>query len=383
MLKRTIIIFCCLFLAVPVACFAEMDLTLEEQYQASGGTAIDDYYHRELEEMFSQLFPDFSPKKAVEAIVTGRVTQTPSSLLRWLGTLLWGEWKACISSFGLLLILVVLSGIAEQMNQTGGNSAEAASAVCGAVICAVVAKLFDESVQSSRDAIVSMSEFVTVLTPVMSTLMTGAGQVTGAALLNPMLYSTASFSINAVSRWIIPAVYGCFLLCAANSLSGSNPLDGFVGLIKNFMKWLLTAILTLFSGLTAVYSAAGQNVDVMVSKTARFTVGQFVPVVGGMLSESVELVLSLSSVLRRGVGIAGMIVLLLIFAHTAVSLTIQFWMFRIGAAFSSPLGSPLLGKLLSDTASCVGMMLASLCVCAVLFCFILMTMITVGRGGIV
>ena len=380
-MKLRIISMLFLLLSLPLPCFGEMDPGLEEQYRASGGQTIDEYYDQELKAELSSLVPDFSPKETIEALVTGQVSLTPAALLNWLGTLLWGKLKTCAASFGLLLLLVVLSGIIGQLNVLGGEGSNAAVMVCSAVMCAVVTELFDQSVWQSREAVASMSEFVTVLTPVMATLLAGSGQFTGATLLHPVLYGAASFSVNAVNRWIIPVIYGCFLLSVANSLSEDNKLDGFIGLLKNSMKWLLTAILTVFSGLTAVYSAAGQNVDVMISKTTRFAVGNFVPVVGGMLSESVELVLSFSSVLRRGVGLGGIVVLLLVFAHVAVTLTVHLWMFRIGAAFAAPLGSPALGKLLSDTALCIGMMLASLCVCAVLFCLILIMMINAGGGG--
>lgn len=371
-----------LFLLFPQPCFADMEPPMEEQYQASGGQEIEDYYNNELKEELATILPDFSPKKAIEALINGQVSLTPAELLRWIGTLLWGELKGNAASFGLLLLLVVLSGITDQLKILGTEGNNAAGFVCGAVMCAIVIEMFDTSIRQSREAVSSMSEFVTVLAPVMSALLAGSGQLTGATLLHPVLYGAATFSINAVNRWIVPALYSCFLLCVANSLSEDNKLDGFIGLLKNAMKWILTAILTVFSGLTAIYSVAGQNVDVMVRKTTRFAVGNFVPVVGGMLSESVELVLSFSSVLRRGVGIGGIAVLLLIFAHVAITLTVQLWMFRIGAAFAAPLGSPSLGKLLSDTALCIGMMLASLCVCAVLFCLILIMMISAGGGGI-
>ncbi|MBE7042772.1 MAG: hypothetical protein E7399_04670 [Ruminococcaceae bacterium] len=370
-------------LILPLPCFGEMDPVLEEQYRTSGGQTIEEYYHRELKKDLSTLLPDFSPKKTIEEFITGQVSFTPASLFRWLTTLLWGKLKTCAASFGLLLLLIVLSSMTGQLNVLGEEGGNAAVMVCSAVMCAVVAELFDVSVRQSREAVASMSDFVTILTPVMATLLAGSGQFTGASLLHPVLYGAATFSVNTINQLIIPVIYGCFLLCVANSLAEGNQLDGFIGLLKNSMKWILTAILTIFSGLTAVYSITGQNVDVMLSKTTRFAVGNFVPIVGGMLSESVELVLSFSSVLRRGVGLGGMVILLLIFAHVAVSLTIQLWMFRIGAAFAVPLGSPALGKLLSDTALCVGMMLASLCVCAVLFCIILIMMITIGGGGII
>lgn len=382
-MKHTIVIGLFLFfLLLPTPAFAQMEPALEEQYQASGALEIEEYYNKELKEELATILPDFSPKKAIESLIKGQVSLTPAELLHWLGTLLWGEVKGNAASFGLLLLLVVLSGITGQLNALGTEGTNTAGFVCGAVMCAVVIEMFDVSIRQSREAVASMSEFVTVLAPVMSALMIGSAQITGATLLHPVLYGAATLSINGVNQWIVPAVYSCFLLCVANSLSEDNKLDGFIGLLKNGMKWILTAILTVFSGLTAVYSVAGKNVDVMVSKTTRFAVGNFVPVVGGMLSESVELVLSFSSVLRRGVGIGGIAVLLLIFTHVAVTLTIQLWMFRIGAAFAAPLGSPALGKLLADTALCIGMMLASLCVCAVLFCLILIMMIAAGGGGI-
>lgn len=383
MRKQRVVWVLFFLLVAPRPCWAEMDPVLQEQYRAGGGLEIEEYYEESLEESLQEIAPDFSPQKAVEALVTGNVDLTPTGILDWLAGLLWGELKQNAASFGVLLLLVVLSGAVGQLSSLEPEGAAgAAGFICAAAMCAVIAGMFDVSIRQSREAVGSMSEFVTVLTPVMAALLAGSGQVTGASLIHPVLYGAASFSVNAVDRWIVPVIYGCFLLCVANALSEGGKLDGLIGLVKNAMKWVLGAILTVFSGLTAVYSVTGQNVDAMVSRTARFAVGNFVPVVGGMLSESVELVLSFSSVLRRGVGVSGMAVLLLLFAHVAVTLTIQLWMFRIGAAFASPLGSPSLAKLLSDTAGCIGMMLATLCVCAVLFCLILIMMITAGGGGI-
>lgn len=382
MKKRLLWMILCL-LWIPSLGKAALDPALEAQYRAGGGQAIDDYYEDSLADSLEELVPDFSPQKALEALVTGELSVTPSGILHWLGMLLWGELKQNAASFGLLLLLVVLCSAVGQLDSLGSEGAGgAAGFICAAAMCAVTVGMFEVSVRQSREAIGDMSEFVTVLAPVMAALLAGSGQVTGASLLHPVLYGAASFIINAVDRWLVPAIYGCFLLCIANALSEGGKLDGLIGLVKNAMKWILGAILTVFSGLSAVYSVTGQNVDVMVSRTARFAVGNFVPVVGGMLSESVELVLSFSSVLRKGVGISGMIILLLVFAHVAVTLTLQLWMFRVGAAFSSPLGSPVFGKLLSDAAGCIGMMLAVLFMCAVLFCLILIMMIAAGGGGV-
>lgn len=365
------------FLLFPLLCYGEMDSVLEEQYEISGGKRLEQYYSQELKEDLTSLVPEFSIKKTVEQVISGTITITPEGLLHWLGNFLWGGIKSNISAFGILLLLTVLSGITGQLNALGGEKS-AAEFICCAVMSAIVIEMFDQGVRQSVSAISSMSEFVTVLTPVMTTLLAGSGHPGEATLLHPVLYSAATFSINAVNRFIAPAIYSCFLLCIANSLSDENKLEGFTALIKNGVRWILTVILTLFSGLTAIYSFSGQNVDIMVSKTARFAVGNLVPIVGGLLSESVELVLSFSSVLRRGIGIGGIVVLLLLFTHTAVQLAVQLWLFRIGSAFASPLGSPVLGKLLSDTAGCIGMLLAALCVCAVLFSLILIMMIDTG-----
>ena len=383
-MKKRLIWLIVFLLCIPVICRAELDPVLQEQYQAGGGQSIDDYYESSLANSLEEIAPDFSPQKALEALVTDNVDFTPSGILNWLGTLLWGELKQNAASFGFLLLLVVLCGAVGQLDSlTTEGAVGAAGFVCAAAMCAVVTGMFDVSVRQSREAIGSMSEFVTVLAPVMAAFLAGAGQVTGASLLHPVLYGAASFSVNAADRWLVPIIYGCFLLCIANALSEDGKLDGLVLLLKNGMKWILGAMLTIFSGLSAIYAVTGQNVDVMVSRTARFAVGNFVPVVGGMLTESVELVLSFSSVLRKGVGISGIIILLLLFARVAVSLTIQLWMFRVGAAFALPLGSPALSKLLSDVAACIGMMLAVLCVCAVLFCMILIMMISAGGGGVI
>ena len=379
---KKIMIVIGVLLWMPLLVHGDMPQELEEQYLAGGGESIEEYYQQELEDELSDIAPDFSPEKAISRLLAGQVSLTPAGVLGWLGDLLWGGVRENAASFGLLLLLVVLCGAVRQLDSFGGDISGAAELIFIAAMCAVVMEMFDASVRQSREAVGSISEFVVVLAPVMASFLAGSGQMTGAGLLHPVLYGAASFSVNGMNRWMVPGIYLCFLLCVANALSDGGRLEGITGLVKSGMKWILGAVLTVFSGLAAVYSVAGQNVDAMVSRTARFAVGNLVPVVGGMLSESVDLVLSFSSVLRRGVGLGGMAVLLLVFAHTAVSLTVQLWMFRLGAAFAAPLGSPGLSRLLSDAAACTGMMLATLCVCVVLFCLLLIMMITAGGGGL-
>ena len=68
----------------------------------------------------------------------------------------------------------------------------------------------------------------------------------------------------------------------------------------------------LFSFLLSVQSILAKSADSLAAKTARFAIGSFIPVAGGVIAEAFSTLKEGISVLRNAAGIGGIIVILLI-----------------------------------------------------------------------
>lgn len=385
-MKQVLLVLVLLFLFFPLPVAAEEGIDrqlLDEQSRAAGVSDLSRYYDTYLYQDTQEIAPDFSIDTMLDDLYDGKNALMPDGLLAKIAKLLFRELYQNLSGMVIIILIAILCGFLTNMGTLGeeGGTQQAAFFVCYALICTVCAKMFITAVEGSVGAITNMSEFVKALTPVLVTLIATTGQVTGAAIMNPVLYSAASVIITVVGNILVPLVYCIFVLCAVNCVSSGFSMSKLVKLLKSVIKWIMGITLTVFTGITVIYSISSGAVDSIASRTAKFAVGNFIPLVGGMLSDSIDLIISCSAIIKKGVGIAGIVVIVLLFASVAFRLVAQLWLFRLAAAFIQPVSDKRLAQLLDDTADCISMVFSALCMCAVLFLIVIVVIICVGNVG--
>ena len=75
--------------------------------------------------------------------------------------------------------------------------------------------------------------------------------------------------------------------------------------VKNTVKIVLTALMTVFTGLVSLKSITGSAADSAASKIARFGASSFIPIIGSSVSEAYSTVYAGVGVIRSAVGTAG------------------------------------------------------------------------------
>ena len=66
---------------------------------------------------------------------------------------------------------------------------------------------------------------------------------------------------------------------------------------------------TIYLGLVSIQGLYVTNIDNFTVKTAKFAVGNFIPVVGGFVSDSFDIILSSSQLIKNVFGGIGLILL--------------------------------------------------------------------------
>jgi stage III sporulation protein AE len=88
----------------------------------------------------------------------------------------------------------------------------------------------------------------------------------------------------------------------------------------------------LFTGFLTLKSSIGNAADGFASKTAKFMISGFVPVVGGAISDAYSTVKSSMSIIRCTTGTAGAIAIVIIMIPPVLELMAYRLVFMIGSA---------------------------------------------------
>ncbi len=349
----------------------------EQLEDAANTDSIYAYYETEILPELEKSGIMFDMKKLTSSIYSGNTELSPSGLLHFLSDTLTGNFRQSLSSLGIILIIALLCGLLSNLAHLGGGGArKSALYICFGALCCVCAASFSNAVEAGIRVINLMSDFVKVSVPAMAALTAASGRPATSSLLSPVLYSAAAVAISVSSAYIVPLVYGAFSLSAAGCIGEDINLDRLVVLLKSAARWIMSVSLTVFSVISAAGSTIGGALNAASGKAVRFAVGSFIPMVGGMLSDSIDMAVACTSLVKKSAGIGVMAVLILLFLSVASKLILHLWLFRIAAAVSSPIGEKRISALLDSTADCISTIFAAVCMCSFLFLVIITFMIT-------
>src|SRR5690606_2094904 len=110
------------------------------------------------------------------------------------------------------------------------------------------------------------------------------------------------------------------VLYIVSSVSDKYKVTQLAALLRNLAVGLLGVCLTVFLGVISVQAATAAAADGIAIRTAKYVAGNFIPVVGRMLSDATDTVLGASLLVKNTVGLAGVIILILLCAFPALKI---------------------------------------------------------------
>jgi stage III sporulation protein AE len=268
-----------------------------------------------------------------------------------------------------LIVFGALSGVIMVLKSSLKNAraAECAVFACFVVMMVAAVRAFSLAMSYASNVIGAMSDFITKLSPIFIALLATSGAITSAAAFHPIL-SGATYAVTLVmDKCIFPLVQFGAVLSIVNNLSGRVQISGFNALVHSATKWVLTAMLTVFAGITALYGFTAPALDGVGAKAVKFAVGSLVPVVGGLLTDAVETVVGGTLVMKNAVGTAGMLSVCGICAVPVMKIAVIMFLFRFTAAVLEPMADDRVFGLVRDLSGAVTTILAIVITIAVLF----------------
>ena len=272
------------------------------------------------------------------------------------------------------------------------------------IICALCNSIFDNNLQTNRTiGFISTLSVVTVLIlPVNSVIIEAVDKVN---LINGFMigfipvfagiliaclksgmasaYSSVMFfvceAVSYVSKNLILPFVNCFTaLSVATGISSSAKLNGLIKILKRAVYFILSACMTCFLIVLSLQGVVSNVADNAASKTAKFLISSFVPIIGPSLSESLGSLRGCVGLLKSSFGIYGLIAVLIVVLPVIIEIILFKFTFTLCADFSEMFGIGALKNLLDGLNQTLSVMLSTILCIVVMYVFSLTIILTMG-----
>lgn len=270
-----------------------------------------------------------------------------------------GAVRAAGRSAALLLVVVLLASLAQGTWETAGEGLglQVVPMAAAAAITVIAVSDANALIGMGRQTLERMEGFGQILLPTMAAATAAGGAPSGAAARQFAAMLFSNLLLTAINTLLLPLTYGYVAACAAWAAVGNEGLKRLAGVLKWVATMALTILLLAYVGYLTVSGVVAGTADAIAVKAARFTVSSMVPVVGGILSDAAETVLAGAGILKRAVGVFGMLTILSMCLVPFLQLGIHYLAYKLTGALAATVADSRVAGLIDQIGGAFGLVL--------------------------
>lgn len=223
--------------------------------------------------------------------------------------------KLYCTLLGVVLLCVIARNISGEGQMKGVFSV--VGVLCGAgVTAAAVGDILNEAL----GALSAAANFMLIFIPAFTGVAAVLGHVSTAAAVNSVVLAATQLFSQLAVNFLAPLCGTILGVSTAGAADPSMQLEKLGEIIKKFVIWGLTLIMTVFMSVLSVQTLVASSADNAAIKAAKFMISQGVPIIGGTIADSVNMVSGGIMAMKGSIGTYGLIAAAVIIAPTLIGL---------------------------------------------------------------
>jgi stage III sporulation protein AE len=355
---------------------------VDEQLASMDMKSIEDLF--DIASSNGSIFGDISPGEITHSILNGDPIFNIQSIISSIGSHFMHEIYSSVLLGVQLVLICIIIGLLKNMADSFSEDtvSNLGVIVCSCSVMVLCLKSFMDIYLVCSNAVDTMTVTMQALLPVLVPLLIAMGGFTSGGILNPFIITAITIFNSFLQRFIMPAIYISCVFLLVNSLSEKDYVKKLALLIRGIAVSAMGLAVTLFSGLTIVQGLVTKTADGMLAKTAKYSVDNFVPIVGGFAADSLDLILSCTTIIKNGIGIFGLIIILTLLIMPMVKILAVALVFKVTAVVIEPIGNKTISDCLNEVGNTVITLAIILFLVAMMFIIFLSIIIGIGGGSL-
>lgn len=381
----------CLF---PLAAVGEEEGAAEnevrEELEEKVSEGLDAIDFSELEEWAKQYGADAAFSQGVEemvrAVLNGEFTLGAERLSSVILNAVTGGIKSCIPAFAAIFAIAVMTSMMQGLSSgfLKDNTREIVHFACYAAIIVILSVQITAVVIQVKEIVEGMCGFMQAVFPVLLTLITVLGSSAAAGVYSPLMAALSVGIGSVISSLVLPCFVAAVVLSIVGNISSNIKLGRLTKFFKSVAIFVLAGAFSLFAAFLTMQGLTGGIADSISVKTAKFAVQSYIPILGGYLSDGLDLALTGIILIKNAFGLVSVLVL---FACVAVPV-IQTAVFTLGLKLTAGLCEPIcsdkrISDLLYGVSKNTSLLIAAPSGMAFMFIILVMLIIGTCNAGVI
>lgn len=228
------------------------------------------------------------------------------------------------------------------------------------------------------EATKTIKDFMAFSLPAYASVVAECGFAVTATTMQSIFMFISVIISDLIVNFIYPLLYLCGLITSINGISSHINLSRFIKILSKTIKFSTGVIMTIFAGIitfAGFSSSAGDNIAI---KTIKYTVSNFVPVVGACLSDTLNSIIGSSHVLKSNMGYIIFLGLISVCIIPVIKSSVSILVFRISSAAAELFMEDNISKMIDSVCDIMATMVSMLIFVISVFVLIIGIMASTG-----
>ena len=325
---------------------------MDKQYQSNEIQNIQNELEKRTNNEVSEILQNYDPRSIIKDAAQGKFELSFKSVANNALRFLFKEIYTNLDILIKLIVLIVLCALLRNLQTSflSEGVSEIAFYVCYIVIVSILLVSFSTAMQMGMSMIDGMVDFMYATTPVLITLLVSGGNITSGGIFQPLMLMIVEVSATIMKSVFIPMIFLSTILSIVSNISEKIHITRLTAMLKQITAWALGAILTVFIAVVSLQGSLGAVIDGVTSKTAKFAIGTFIPVVGKTLADAADTVIGCTLLIKNAAGVAAMVGVLIICIVPLLKILALVALYKAASALVEPISEKRITNCISDVA---------------------------------
>lgn len=312
------------------------DETINEQLENLDLSNLNNFFENYCDDKLG-FFQGGSILDKISAIINGDFGADTPTVLSGIANIFLEEIVSFLPLVSSIIAIAVLASLITELKATNKSVGDIVHFVCFGVIIVLIMSAVMKMIALASSALTLLDTQMEIMFPILLTLLTAVGGTVSVAVYQPAVAVLTSIVTKIFAGVLLPLFVFAVVLTIVSHISPNIKLDKLASFLFTLFKWIIGIVFTVFMAFLAIKGITAGSIDSVSFKTARYSLSTYVPIVGGYLSEGLNLILASCVLIKNAVGTAGLFIMFSTILVPLIQLVLFMFVLKFTGAVLGPL----------------------------------------------
>ena len=321
----------------------ELETTVDEQLSKLDIEKLNEFFEKYCDDKL-QIWGSDSLSDKLHKIISGDFSSDTGSFANAFVNVLLSELVEFLPLISSIIAIAVLASLITELKAGSKSVGDIVHFVCFGVVITIILSAALKMISLTSFVLGLLTTQMEIVFPLLLTLLTAVGGTVSVAVYQPAVALLTTVVSKIFSAVLLPIFIFALIFTIISNISNQIKVDKFAGFLSTLFKWIVGIVFTVFMGFLAVKGITAGSIDTVSFKTAKYSLSTYIPMVGGYLSEGLNLIVASCVLIKNAIGVSGILIM-----FTSVLLPLlQLVLFMFALKFTGAVLQPLSDSRISN-----------------------------------